>query len=257
MEGAVRLFAGEWNQSTFAVTGEDDRSTVWVVTPTGAYCRQVFLAGALVGLHEEGDILSARLADPTGGFDLIFGGRNTALAESVRKIPLPSFVSVAGRSQMYRSGGNVVLTIRPEHVLVIDRRIRDRWIITTAHATLERLRTMLSALKDPGADIRIRQAAAHYSLSDKDLASLAEMVEGALSNIQTAQGKEDAREADPREMILEYIRAMAGPRGVAVDDIIGMARTKGVTQESVLTVLESLIVDDECYQPQKGFVRLL
>ena len=257
MEGAVRLFAGEWNLSTLAVPGEDDRSNAWVVTPTGAYCRQVFLAGALVGLQEQGDILSGRLADPTGGFDLVFGGRNTALTESVQKIPLPSFVSVSGRSQMYRSGGTVVLTIRPEHIFIIDRRIRDQWIITTALATLERLGTMLSALKDPAAGTRIRQAATHYSITQKDLASLAEMVEGALSNIQTAPGEEDVREADAREMILEYIRAMAGPRGVAVDDIIGMARTKGVPQEAVLTVLESLIVDDECYQPQKGFVRLL
>lgn len=257
MEGAVRLFAGEWNQSTLVIPGEDDRSTSWVVTPSGAYCRQVFLAGALVGLQEQGDMLSARLADPTGGFDLVFGGRNTALAESVQKILLPSFVSVSGRSQMYRSGGNVVLSIRPEHVLVIDRRIRDQWIITTAIATLERLGTMLAALKDPAADTRIRQAAAHYSIAHKDLAALADMVESALSNVRSPEGEDGTPAADPREMILDYIQAVAGPRGVAVDEILGMAQSKGVTREAVLAVLESLIVDDECYQPQKGFVKFL
>ena len=68
-------------------------------------------------------MLSARLADPTGGFDLVCGGNNTALAESIRKIPLPSFVSVSGQAQLYRKEGKPVLTIRPEQVQVIDRHI--------------------------------------------------------------------------------------------------------------------------------------
>ena len=57
MEGAVRLFAGEFSQSTLTVPGEDDKSAAWVVTPSGAFCRQVFLAGALVEVQEQGDML--------------------------------------------------------------------------------------------------------------------------------------------------------------------------------------------------------
>ena len=48
-----------------------------------------------------------------------------------------------------------------------------------------------------------------------------------------------------------------GPRGIAVEDIIDTMALRGILKEDVLAALESLIHDDECYQPQKGYVKLL
>lgn len=257
MEGAVRLFAGEFSQSTLTVPDEDEKSAAWVVTPLGGYCRQVFLAGALVEVQEQGDMLSARLADPTGGFDLVCGGKNTALAESIRKIPRPSFISVSGRAQLYRREGKAVLTIRPDQVQVIDRRVRDNWVITTATSTLARLEMVHHALKGTCTDRRILRACAHYSLTPGDISRLADMVAGALAGIRLPKETAEAVPADPREIIMEYIRATTSPRGIAVEEILEMARTKGISRETALAALESLIVDDECYQPQKGFIKPL
>ena len=257
MEGAVRLFAGEFNRSTMTVPGEDEKSAAWVVTPSGASCRQVFLAGALMEVQEQGDMLSARVADPTGGFDLVCGGKNTTLAESIRKIPLPSFISVSGRAQLFRKEGKAVLTIRPDQIHVIDRRVRDQWVITTANSTLARLKLVHCALKGTCTDSRILQACSHYSLTVKELGELADMVAGALSSVRPSQETDDAKQADPREMIMEYIRAASGPRGVAVEEIIEMAQMGAISREAVLSVIESLIVEDECYQPQKGYVKPL
>jgi RPA family protein len=257
MEGAVRLFAGEFNRSTLTVPDEDDKSAAWVVTPSGGYCRQVFLAGALVEVQEQGDMLSARLADPTGGFDLVCGGNNTVLVESIRKIPLPSFVSVSGQARLYRRVGKPVLTIRPEQVQIIDRQSRDQWIITTALATVARLKKMHEALNGTCTDGRIQQACSHYSQTQKDLSELAELVAGALANVRPAQETGQVVQADPREMIMEYIRTKSGPRGVAVEEILEMVRLQGISPEAALAAVESLIVEDECYQPQKGFVKPL
>jgi len=257
MEGAVRLFAGEFSLSTLTVPGEDDRSAAWVVTPSGAYCRQVFLAGALVEVQEQGDMLSFRIADPTGGFDMICGGKNTLLAESILKVPLPSFVSVSGRAQLYRRDGKNVPTIRPEQINSIDRRIRDQWIITTAIATLARLERMHHALKGTCTDRRILQACSHYSLTRKELGDLATLVAGALTSVRPPQDTGSVLQADPREMIMEYIRTTSGTRGVAVEEILMMAQLKAVSREAGLAAIESLIVDDECYQPQKGYVKPL
>src|SRR5512136_1120482 len=215
MEGAVRLFAGEFNQSTLTVRGEDEKSAAWVVTPTGASCRQVFLAGALVEVQERGDMLSFRVADPTGGFDLVCGGNLTALAESIRKIPLPPFVSISGRAQLYRKEGKAVPAIRPDQVHVIDRRVRDQWVITTAHHTLARLELMHRALQGTCTDSRIQQACSHYSLTLKDLGELAALVAGALASVRPSQETESVVQRDPREMIMEYIRTTGDPRGVA------------------------------------------
>lgn len=257
MEGAVRLFAGEFSQSTLTVPGEDEKSAAWVVTPSGSSCRQVFIAGALVNVQEQGDMLSARVADPTGGFDLVCGGNNTALAESIRKIPLPSFVSVSGRAQLYRREGKTVLTIRPDQVHVIDRRVRDQWVITTAKSTLARLELMHRALQGTCTDSRILQACSHYSLTLKDLGELAALVAGALSSVRPSQETESVVQADPREMIREYIQTTSGPMGIAIEEILEMAQLRAVSKEAVLAAIESLIIEDECYQPRKGFVKPL
>jgi RPA family protein len=257
MEGAVRLFAGEFNQSTLTVPGEDEKSAAWVVTPSGAYCRQVFLAGALVEVQEQGDMLSFRIADPTGGFDLVCGGKNTPLAASIHKIPLPSFVSVSGRALLYRREGKPVPTIRPDQVHVIDRLIRDQWVITTANATVARFGLVHCALKGTCTDRRILQACSHYSVTVKELAEMAAMVAGALSGVRPSQETVNAKQADPREMIREYIRTARGPRGVAVEEILEMAAMRAISREVVLATIESLIVEDECYQPQKGYVKPL
>lgn len=257
MEGAVRLFAGEFSRSSLTVPGEDDKSTSWVVIASGGYCRQVFIAGALVEVQEQGDMLFARLADPTGGFDLVCGGNNNALAESFRKIPVPSFISVSGRAQLYRKEGKAVPTIRPDQVQIIDRRVRDQWVITTAIATLARLRLMHQALKGLCTDRRMLQACSHYSLTLNDLQEMAGIVAGALTSVRPLGEREGPVQTELREMIMEYIRTTSGPRGVAVEEILHMARLKAVPRERVLAVVESLIVEDECYQPQKGYVKPL
>ena len=257
MEGAVRLFAGEFSQSTLTVPGEDDKSAAWVMTPSGAFCREVFLAGALVEVREHGDILTARVADPTGGFDLVCGGSNTSLSESIRKIPRPSFVSVSGRAQLYRREGKHVLTIRPDQVHVIDRGIRDKWIITTARATLARLDLMNQVLKGTCTDSRMIRACSHYSLTTEDLNKFAGLVSSALSSVRPSQETEETVHTDPRILVMEYIHTATGPRGVAVEDILEMARQRAIPPELVLAAIESLIVEDECYQPQKGYVKPL
>ena len=49
----------------------------------------------------------------------------------------------------------------------------------------------------------------------------------------------------------------SGPRGVAVEEILEKARLNAISREAALAAIESLIMEDECYQPQKGFVKPL
>lgn len=113
MEGAARVFAGEFGQSTLLVAAEEPGTPGWVVTPGGAWCRQMYLAGALTETTEEGGMLRCRIADPTGAFDVVAGGRNTALVQTFRKIPVPSFVGMNGSAQMYQKNGSTMLTCTP------------------------------------------------------------------------------------------------------------------------------------------------
>ncbi len=256
MEGSVRVFAGEYDGSTLSVQGDDSQSPAWVVTPGGAYCRFMFLSGTLTEVTETGDMVHTRIADPTGVFNLVIGGRKSPLAETIRTLTVPSFVTVTGRAQMYLKEGRVELSVRPDYIQSVSRLLRDQWIITTAQSTLERLFLMNHALQGTCSDDRILVAFHHYSITKTRLRELSRMVESAVNAVRPVEC-ETPGQPDVRTLVMELILTGSGPRGISVDQIIKQAVTSGISQEAVLAVIESLIIDDECYQPQKGFVKPL
>ena len=256
MEGAARVFAGEYGGSTLSVQDEDSGNPAWVVTPGGAWCRYMFLSGALTEVADIGDMVRTRIADPTGVFNLVIGGRNTALAETFCKLPVPAFVTVTGRAQMYQKNGEVMLSVRPDNVLVVDRLVRDQWVLTTAKSTLARLHHIHLAIQGTCTDERYLAVVRHYSITKNRLHDLAGMVESAVQTVRIT-GCDAPASHDVRTQVMEIIQSGSGPRGIAVDDIIKQAAICGIAQEVILSAIESLILDDECYQPQKGFVKLL
>ena len=256
MEGTARVFAGEYGGSTLSVQDEDSGKPAWVVTPGGAWCRFMFLSGALTEVAESGDMVHTRIADPTGAFNLMIGGRHTALAETFCRLPVPSFVTVTGRAQMYRKNGEVLLSVRPDNVLVVDRLVRDQWVLATAGSTLERLHRMNLALQGGCVDERILAAVRHYSITKTRLRELALMIEGAVLTVRPPESGAP-EQPEVRTLVMDLITAESGPRGIAVEEIINRAAILGVMQDAVLATIESLVIDDECYQPQKGFIKLL
>ena len=256
MEGATRVFAGEFSRADLTVQDGTTAAPPWIVTPGGAWCRLLFLAGALTEFEESTDTLRCRVADPTGVFDLVMGTKNSSPAKVLAKLPVPSFVTVTGQAFLYRKNGNAVLSIRPEQVQLVDRAVRDQYVLMTAHATLRRLEQMHLALKGVCSDEQYLTAARHYAVTSSLLRDLATMTESAIQSIRS----EDAPVTgivDVRVLIMELISAPSGHHGIAVAEVIETAGIHGIPQEEVLAAIESLIVDDECYQPQKGFVKPL
>ena len=258
MEGAARVFAGEFSQSALLVPADEPGNPGWVVTPGGAWCRQMYLCGALTEVRENGDLISCRIADPTGVFDIVASSRNAALASALRKVPVPSFVGVMGQAQMYQRRNEVLLSVRPDYVQGVDRSARDRFVLACAVHTLARLEEMDRAAKGECTDARILQAFRHYAPSPEDLKALLAMTESAVRGIRPPQdAAPDSPPADVRAMVMEIMQGSAGPRGIAVEEIIDTLSLRGIAKEAVLAALEALILDDECYQPQKGYVRPL
>jgi RPA family protein len=264
MEGAARVFAGDFSGSTLSVQADDGQSAAFVVTPCGIWCRIVYLSGAMTEITDIGDMLRCRLADPTGAFNLVIGGRNSPLAEQVRKIPVPSFVTVTGRAQLYRRNETVDLSIRPDHVVVVDRAVRDQWILATAEATLGLLEQIHIARHGRCTDENILIAYRHYAHTEVQLHAIADMIGSAVQSIKpTEPGSPNAPiqseviQSHVRELVIEIMKSTRSPRGIAIEEIISQAGERGVIKAEVLSVIESLIIEDECYQPQKGFVKPL
>ncbi|MDO9035608.1 MAG: hypothetical protein Q7U51_10435 [Methanoregula sp.] len=261
MEGAARVFAGDFSGSTLSIQADDGQSAAWVVTPGGIWCRFVFLAGVITEITECGDMLRCRLADPTGAFNLVIGGKTSPLAEQLKKIPVPSFVTVTGRAQLYRRSGSVDLSIRPDHVVVVYRAIRDQWTLATAKATLGQLELVQLARQGRCTNEHALAAYRHYVHTAEQLQALAEMIDCAVQSIKPT-GPSDPLQSEimqshVRELVMEIIKGTKSPRGIAIEEIIHVAGERGIVTAEVLSAIESLIVEDECYQPQKGFVKPL
>jgi hypothetical protein len=257
MEGAARVFAGDYAQATLSVPADDPVSAAWVVTPGGAWCRSLYLCGALTEVAEVADVLYCRLADPTGAFDVVAGGRKGAVTEQLRAIPVPSFIAVTGTAQLYRKNGGWAVQVRPEFVETIDKAGRNRWVVATSDMAIARLEGLLSALEGNPGDDRVTRVIRHYSLTREKLRAMAAEIEAALPGACVAPEAIPVAEADISTAVMEIIRAESGPRGVSVEDVIAKAGALGHTQVAVLAAIEALITNDDCYQPQKGYVKPL
>jgi hypothetical protein len=148
------------------------------------------------------------------------------------------------------------LSVRPDHVQVVNREVRDQWVLTTAKSTLRRLNEMNLAIQGKPSDERILVAVRHYSITSTRLRELARMVEAAIQTVHLLECEAPAQ-PDLRSLVMSFIDAGSGHKGIAVEDVIEQAGMAGISSETVLSAIESLILDDECYQPQKGFIKRL
>jgi DNA replicative helicase MCM subunit Mcm2 (Cdc46/Mcm family) len=126
----------------------------------------------------------------------------------------------------------------------------------TAEATLGRLEQLHGAVKGLCHDDRAMVAFRHYAITTTQIEELASMVKNAILSVRapkTGTGPDE----DIRGLVMEIIRANREPRGIAVEEVIETAGLRGISQQAVLLAIETLIVDDECYQPQKGHVKPL
>jgi DNA replicative helicase MCM subunit Mcm2 (Cdc46/Mcm family) len=116
---------------------------------------------------------------------------------------------------------------------------------------------MFSAMKGTCSDERVMVALRHYTPTSERVAELARMAEDAVQRVKPSDTTPVRELGDTRQLVMEIIREHQAPRGIAVEDVITKAGEKGISQGDVLAAIEALIVEDECYQPQKGYVRPL
>jgi RPA family protein len=143
-EVAWRVFAREYNDADYAFKeGEDERAPNYVATPTGAKINRLFVVGVLTEIERvgDGDLLRARVSDPTGAFVVYAGQYQPDAVSFLADAETPSFVAVVGKARTYEpeDSDDVYTSIRPEGINVVDAETRDRWNVETAHETLKRV----------------------------------------------------------------------------------------------------------------------
>jgi RPA family protein len=199
-EVAYRLFAAEFEDADFSYAESDEeRAPNYVVTPTGARVNRLFVVGVLTEVEQvNDDVVRARVVDPTGAFVVYAGQYQPEALAALESAETPSFVAVTGKARTFEpDDSDVVYTsIRPETVSEVDAETRDRWVVTTAERTVDRVATtaaahervergdqLQSVLEDAGVDPSlasgIPRALDHYGTTPAYLAAVRDLAVGA------------------------------------------------------------------------------
>lgn len=144
-ELAQRVFAAEFNDASHTFReSDDDRAPVYALLPTGAKANRVFVVGTLTetdDVGEETEYWQGRIVGPTGTFFTYAGQYQPEAAGMLRETEPPAFVALVGKPRTYETDdGEINVSLRPEHLTVVDESTRNRWVTETATRTLERIR---------------------------------------------------------------------------------------------------------------------
>jgi RPA family protein len=205
-EVAYRLFAAEFDDADFSYAESDEeRAPNYVVTPTGARVNRLFVVGVLTEVEQvNDDVVRARVVDPTGAFVVYAGQYQPEALAALESAETPSFVAVTGKARTFEpDDSDVVYTsIRPETVSEVDAETRDRWVVTTAERTVDRVATAAAAHERVERGDRLQSVLERAGVD----ASLASGVPRALDHYGTTP----AYLAAVRDLALDAARVVSG-----------------------------------------------
>ena len=142
-EVAYRPFAAEFDDASLSYSESDEeRAPNYVVTPTGARVNRLFAVGVLTEVERiNDDTRRGRIVDPSGAFVTYAGQYQPAAQTFLERAETPSFVALTGKARTFEpeDSDRVFTSVRPESVSEVDADTRDRWIVSAATSTLDRL----------------------------------------------------------------------------------------------------------------------
>ena len=152
-EVAHRLFAAEFDDASLSYSESDEeRAPNYVVTPTGARVNRLFVAGVLTEVERVNDeTRRGRVVDPSGAFVTYAGQYQPEAQTFLERADPPAFVALTGKARTFEpeDSDRVFTSVRPESLTGVDADTRDRWVVSAAEATLDRLAVFAAALDSP------------------------------------------------------------------------------------------------------------
>ncbi|MEF8779740.1 MAG: hypothetical protein V5A46_03570, partial [Haloferacaceae archaeon] len=207
-EIAHRLFAAEFDDATLSYSESDEeRAPNYVVTPTGLRINRLFAVGVLTeveAVNEE--TRRGRIVDPTGAFVTYAGQYQPDERAFLERADPPAFVALSGKARTFEpeDSDRVFTSARPESLNAVDARTRDRWIVSTAESTLERLSTFVAALESDLRGGELRAALAEGGAPPSIAAGIPKAIE--------TYGTSPAYLEATRRMAVEALELVAGDR---------------------------------------------
>ena len=207
-EVAYRLFAAEFDDASLSYSESDEeRAPNYVVTPTGARVNRLFVAGVLTEVERVNDETSrGRVVDPSAAFVTYAGQYQPDEAAFLERAEPPTFVALTGKARTFEpeDSDRVFTSVRPESLNEVDADVRDRWVVSAAEATLDRLAVFERAL-----DSELRGEELRAALESGGApASLAAGIPKAIDHYDTSAAYVEAI----RRLAVDALELIAGER---------------------------------------------
>ena len=207
-EVAHRVFAAEFDDASLSYSESDEeRAPNYVVTPTGARVNRLFVAGVLTEVERVNDeTRRGRVVDPSGAFVTYAGQYQPEAQAFLERADPPSFVALTGKARTFEpeDSDRVFTSVRPESLNEVDADTRDRWVVSAAEATLNRLAVFEAALDS---DLRGEELRAALE-SGGAPASLAAGIPKAIAHYDTSTAYVEAL----RRLAVDALELIAGDR---------------------------------------------
>ncbi|MEA1932403.1 MAG: hypothetical protein U9O06_12775 [Euryarchaeota archaeon] len=184
-EVAYRPFAAEFDDASLSYSESDEeRAPNFVVTPTGLRVNRLFAVGVLTEVESiNEDTLRGRIVDPTGAFVTYAGQYQPPAQAFLDRTTPPAFVAITGKARTFEpeDSDRVFTSVRPESLSEVDVSTRDRWVVSAAKSTLQRIAVCAAARASPLRGEALRAALSEAGVDD----SLAAGVPRALDHYGT------------------------------------------------------------------------
>ncbi|WP_440772593.1 hypothetical protein [Natronorubrum sp. DTA28] len=207
-EIAYRLFAAEYDDASFSYAESDEeRAPNYVISPTGARLNRLFAVGTLTeitSVNEE--MVRARVVDPTGAFVVYAGQYQPDALATLEQLEPPAFVAVTGKARTFQPDDSeqVYTSIRPESIATVDADTRDRWVVSAAEQTVDRIGTYATAAESDASGDALADALREAGVES----GLAAGIPLALDHYGTTPAYLEAL----RDCALEAVEVVAGER---------------------------------------------
>lgn len=289
-ETAWRIFAEEYNSSKEEIIATEEKTPSYVLTPLGAKINRVFFIGVLTDKQNigEGNIIRARISDPTGVFFIMAGEKyQPEQFRVLSELKVPSFVAVIGKARTYQPEENVFyVSVRPELVKEVSAEDRNFWILETAKNLQKRLSAMKEAMKIEKPTIEKLMALnieksiaegivlAIEKYKEIDLAKFEAMlydslkylipeeiaeeeipIEEELKEIAEEEIKKEEKRKEKIDLEKEVIDAIEKndtPKGASWEKIVAELKSKGIDEMTVEETINILMDKGIIYEPVLG-----
>ena len=158
-ETARRIFAIEYNRSEHEDRGMEDNAPNYLITPLGDRVNRIYAIGVMMNKTntgtEDSPMYRAEVRDPTGTFYLYAGQYQPQAMSALAALEPPILVGVVGKVRTFmKEDGTFYTSVKPETVFPVDIPERDRWILSTAKFTRDKINSVRDAMEmeEPSTD---------------------------------------------------------------------------------------------------------